>query len=382
MNELITILNFISIYQGIFLGVILFNRKDNKFSNRILSIFLFISTLCSITISLAANRQSLPVYILTFFIFPLMFLYGPLIYFYIKSMTGDINSLIKKNTYHFIPSLLFFTVYLIINSFNKNSSFDFYYLKIFILVFSILIPLSIIIYSVLSWKILNLYSDEIENFFSNIEGLRVLWMKVFIGIILILFLYYGVLTWLKILHIAGSLFSQTFTIINSLFIVVTAFFLLNNPDIFKHTHKSLMELAESKKEMFEALNKDTKIKYERYNIDNNRKDEYQKMLLGYMKERKPYLEEDITLKNLAEELSIQPYHLSIIINERLHQNFFNFINTYRIEEVINKLSDPAESNKNILNIAFESGFNSKSSFNIAFKNITGMTPTEYKKLKK
>ncbi len=381
MNEPITIINNISIYQGIFLVIVLFNRKDNKFSNRLLAAFLFISTLCSIAISLAIKSKPALVYILTFFIFPLMFLYGPIIYFYTKSMTGDINRLIKKNIYHLLPSILIFLIYLIVNSSNKNNSFDYYYLKIFILVFSILMPVFIIIYIIFSLKVLDQYSKEIENFFSNVEGLRILWIKIFIGIILVLSLYYDAISWLKIFNIIDSLFSQIFTLINSCFIIITAFFLLNNPDIFKHTHKSLIELAESKRRMQEVFNKEAKIKYERSNIDSSRKDEYQKILVTYMKEKKPYLEENITLKDLANELSMPPYHLSLVINERMNMNFFNFINSYRIEEVINKLSDPDKLNKNILNIAFESGFNSKSSFNIAFKSLTGMTPTEFKKQK-
>lgn len=105
--------------------------------------------------------------------------------------------------------------------------------------------------------------------------------------------------------------------------------------------------------MQEVFNKEAKIKYERSNIDSSRKDEYQKILVTYMKEKKPYLEENITLKDLANELSMPPYHLSLVINERMNMNFFNFINSYRIEEVINKLSDPDKLNKNILNIAFE-----------------------------
>ncbi len=388
MNELLTILNYISIYQGIFLGLILLNRKENKFSNNILSVILFSSALCLLATDLVEKELLFPVYLLTFIIFPLLLLYGPLIYFYTKSMTGGISRLSKKDIYHFIP-LLSFVIYLLINTYflyNKNSIFDdfisssdFSYLKKIMLIYSTLIILLITIYIIVSWRILNLCSKEIREFFSDISGLRVLWLKNFLGILFIIFLINDIEACLSILHIKNSRLSQSFEVLNFCFIVVTAFFILRKPDIFKYTHEMLEELTKAKETMPEIHNKATIIKYAKSDIDNGKKDEYQTVLLKYMKKKKPYLKEDITLKDLADELSIPPHHLSIVINERLKQNFYNFINSYRVNDVIEKLCDPAHSEKNILNLAYESGFNSKATFNMAFKNITGKTPTEYKR---
>ncbi|KAB2844021.1 MAG: AraC family transcriptional regulator, partial [Melioribacteraceae bacterium] len=87
-----------------------------------------------------------------------------------------------------------------------------------------------------------------------------------------------------------------------------------------------------------------------------------------------------TIRELAENLNIHPNHLSQIINEKLGQNFFDFINSYRIKEAEKLLLKNGK--KTILEIAFEVGFNSKSTFNAAFKKHTGVTPTAYKNLKK
>lgn len=104
-------------------------------------------------------------------------------------------------------------------------------------------------------------------------------------------------------------------------------------------------------------------------------------LLQLMEKEKVYLKADLNLKSLAQRLNVHYNYLSQIINEHLNQGFNDFINSYRIEEAKKKLLDPAEDNKTILDIAYDTGFYSKSVFNTAFKKFTGMTPSEFKKEK-
>ena len=70
--------------------------------------------------------------------------------------------------------------------------------------------------------------------------------------------------------------------------------------------------------------------------------------------------------------------LSQVINEQLGVNFFNFVNQYRVEEFKERLADPSNRNFSLLGIAFDSGFNSKSTFNRIFRNTTGLTPSRYR----
>jgi len=98
-----------------------------------------------------------------------------------------------------------------------------------------------------------------------------------------------------------------------------------------------------------------------------------------MEDEKPYLDNRLSLKQLAELIDLTTNHLSQIINEKLNKNFFDFINEYRIKEVKQNLSNPKLQHYTLLAIAFQSGFNSKSSFNDIFKKNTGLTPSEYQK---
>lgn len=101
-------------------------------------------------------------------------------------------------------------------------------------------------------------------------------------------------------------------------------------------------------------------------------------LLQLMEKEKIFLKADLNLKSLAQRLNVHYNYLSQIINERLNHSFNDFINSYRIEEAKKKLQDPAEKDKTILDIAYDTGFYSKSVFNTAFKKFTGMTPSEFK----
>jgi AraC-like DNA-binding protein len=92
-----------------------------------------------------------------------------------------------------------------------------------------------------------------------------------------------------------------------------------------------------------------------------------------------YRDETISLRTLSEKLSIKPHQLSQIINEKLHKNFPDFVNTYRVEKAKRLLRDPKQADQKILAIAFEVGFNTKVAFNNAFKKHTGMTPSEYRR---
>lgn len=101
-------------------------------------------------------------------------------------------------------------------------------------------------------------------------------------------------------------------------------------------------------------------------------------LMEYMERDRPYLDNELRLASLADQLHVSPHHLSQVINEQCGQHFSDFINAYRIEEVKRLLSMPRNADALIINLAYAAGFNNKTSFNKAFKIATGLSPTEYR----
>lgn len=92
-----------------------------------------------------------------------------------------------------------------------------------------------------------------------------------------------------------------------------------------------------------------------------------------------YLNSELTLKSLAENLNMHPNILSKVINDGLDKNFSDFVNEYRVNAIIEKLHSGNYDHITLLGLSFECGFNSKTTFNRVFKNIKGITPLHYKK---
>ncbi len=99
-------------------------------------------------------------------------------------------------------------------------------------------------------------------------------------------------------------------------------------------------------------------------------------LTEYMKKNEPFKDEKLTLQSLASQLDLKPAKLSVAINTKNGTNFHEYINRYRVEAVKKELNNTAEQ---IIIIAYRNGFNSKSTFNSAFKKMTGITPSQYRK---
>src|SRR5690606_35124986 len=102
-------------------------------------------------------------------------------------------------------------------------------------------------------------------------------------------------------------------------------------------------------------------------------------LTRLMEQEKPYLVSALTLEKLAGQLQVPARTLSNIINRQFECNFFEFINSYRIEEAKRLLADSKYAAKNMLEVMYDVGFNSKATFNTLFKKKVGMTPSEYRK---
>jgi AraC-like DNA-binding protein len=105
---------------------------------------------------------------------------------------------------------------------------------------------------------------------------------------------------------------------------------------------------------------------------------YKEQLLKLMENEKPYSDSDITLPRLGKMLLLNTYQTSYLINTCFNENFYTFINRYRVEECKRMLENNQYYHLSILGIGHEAGFNSKTTFNTSFKKITGLSPKEYK----
>ncbi|MFZ1730736.1 MAG: helix-turn-helix transcriptional regulator [Bacteroidota bacterium] len=128
----------------------------------------------------------------------------------------------------------------------------------------------------------------------------------------------------------------------------------------------------------EGSDESSNVRYAKSGLGEDRAEEAAAQLLKIMEEERVYTDSGLTLPHLAGLVGVTPHNLSEVINTRFQQNFFDFVNSYRLRQVQADLNDPAKQNLTVLAIAFDAGFNSKTSFNTIFKKHVGMTPSEYR----
>jgi AraC-like DNA-binding protein len=98
-----------------------------------------------------------------------------------------------------------------------------------------------------------------------------------------------------------------------------------------------------------------------------------------MQQEKLYLHETLNLRTLANRLQKDPNLISYLLNSILHKSFFDYVNEFRIEEVKSRINNPAYAHLKMVEIAYESGFNSKATFNRVFRKLTGKSPSDYRR---
>ncbi|MFK7814178.1 MAG: helix-turn-helix domain-containing protein [Maribacter sp.] len=153
-------------------------------------------------------------------------------------------------------------------------------------------------------------------------------------------------------------------------LMITTWFVfkaLNHPELFTGIETTLKPIKSSLSKVKEKATSSANLKQD---IER---------LQSFMEKQKPYLDFELTLQKLATQIGLPDKELSVLINHHMGKHFFDFINEYRIDTAKVILANPNEKELTILEILYQVGFNSKSSFYTAFKKVTGKTPTLYRK---
>ncbi len=304
--------------------------------------------------------------------YPFPLVYGPLWYLYARSLTYGHSRLRWIDLLHFVPALLAFGIlvpYLLQPAEWKISLMENFSERVPLplLVGSLLMTVQGIVYFAVTVTLIRRNLKRILDLFSAIENISLRWLRnttVAIGII------WMIVAVFQILRLAGipifESMSPVIAGVSSIFVFTAGYLGLRQPEVFE-------ALAS------ESVEEHTIGRYSKSGLSDERKAEILRRLKEHLNTAKPYLNNLLTLKDLADALSISEHNLSEVINTSLGQTFFDMVNTCRVQEVQRRLNDPAHSHFTLTAIAFDSGFNSKSTFNSVFRRITGVTPSEYRK---
>ena len=207
------------------------------------------------------------------------------------------------------------------------------------------------------------YQKQIKNNFADIEDVDLTWLKILIiGFLIIrlqaVFVTLGYMTSIDLhLTINYSVLGQLSNFMVMFLISFLIFFSLGVSNLFHGIDRTI--IANQEKQSIDPAQISA--------------------LTLYMQEHKPYLNHLLTLDNLAAQTVMPPRQLSQVINRHFNKNFFEFINSYRIEESKALLSKEENAKVTMLEVMAQAGFNSKATFNTFFKKVVGMTPTQYRK---
>ncbi len=225
-----------------------------------------------------------------------------------------------------------------------------------------------VFYSLIAWLRIRKHQKRVLLFSSDTSEIDLSWLEKIIAVILLM-----VIT--VIIYNIFFMFKSLNLIMNMIIFVViyyVAYHSVRQREIYPFSEESREEIISLDDEPDPGQPK-KKI------ISDDEIIEFKTRLNQFMIHRKPFLDPDMNLVKLAELFGTTSHRLSYIINTGFNKNFFNFINAYRIDEAKSMLLDPKMEQYSVLGVAFEAGFNSKTSFNKTFKQFTGVTPTDFKK---
>jgi AraC-like DNA-binding protein len=358
--NLFNILTTISVFLTTILSLFFFiNKRGYILENKLLAILLIIFNL-HIFYSFATSEYSYQYFMdwhkLLFIVKQTAFLIGPLIYFYVNAFLKRKDIFNYHTSIHFLPfiaAVFFLLIY------YRNINHFIIWESILDLNFTILILAHNFVYIVLSLLSMKSTTISLKGFYKNILiSSHNTWLQILlVGFILIWIVNLNSFAIYMIVRRPGwcAYTASIYALAAFLFINTIMFYLLFKPDVYYIIAK-----------------------YKNNKLAETDKQEYLQKLNSYMETHKPFLNPDITLEILANEISVNPRILSQLINETYKKNFKSYILEYRIKESMVILSDLKHSKLTILEILYQVGFNSKSAFNNQFKIYTNLTPIEFR----
>jgi len=362
--SLINLFYLFAALVGIFIFIVLnLKKKINNSATMLISFFVLMHSIFILDLFffLSNLRYTYPHTHLMSITFS--FLYGPVIYFYYKKIT--LNYSFKwLDILHFIPTVIIFVVVL-----------PYYYLPIEeklkvmlevsvvsfkeLIDYTFIIKLSsLIIYSILIARIYYKYS----KYNKKLSLVNLKWQKGLarlMSIYVVFYCVYGLIMVSKVIPRIEFLFHLQIVTM-AIMVLYIGYKVYLTPNLFSTR-------------FFETDNN----KYKKSGLTTSFSNDLKEKLIFLFEDEKIYRQNDISLEILSQRLDTTRHNTSQVINEHFNLNFFELINKYRIAEAMDILQNDIHNSLNIIDVAYEVGFNNKVTFNKSFKKIISLTPSQY-----
>lgn len=356
--------------QAMLLSGLLVFKKPRRLSNIFLALLVFFYALMALNIVVVNVLKDYDLlHVFRYIQMEMLFGIGPSLYFYTKTITNPKFEFKNIHYLHFLPLALEFLFYR--TTIYRMGSDGLYLDKLPMYSYVYLTQqwlgvLSILIYSLIALAILVKYQKQLKNYYSKIEHLSLRWLQTPIIIYASHQFLWNILTEVDRFAFENSLREYYFLPNFVILAVLTCWI------GFKGYIQKERDLVHLKPALKNPEKKSTA------------KDvEFLSKLKAVMEKEQPYLNPDLNLSLLATSMNMKPKQLSSKINHNCEQNFYDLVNSYRVNAFKQRLQSSERDSLSLLGHAYECGFYSKSTFNHVFKKMTQLTPSEYfKKVKK
>ena len=353
-----------------FLEFLLLSKRNKTLSVRILVVWLFFIGVHLLLFYLRHSPKAFNYPLILGLDLPLPLLHGPLLYFYVSTLTNQYPKRKSIFLLHFIPvlvSYLFMIPFFSLSAADRINVFkhEGQGFELFAFLNFTAIVLSGISYFIWSLILLKKHRKINEIIFSSIENRTLNWLR---------YLIYGI----GFIYLISFFFDEVYLFSAIvIFVIFVGYFGIKQIGIFSE-EKVFSDIIQSNQTELPAENsKPEEKRYVKSGLSPEQADTVHRRLEELMQNEELYKNPDINLVELANKVNIHPNYLSQVINEKTGNNFYVYINNLRIQAVLSMIENPQNRNLKLISLAYDCGFSSKSSFNKYFKTIVGKTPSEY-----
>ncbi len=368
--------------QGLLLSLALVSKRQNQTANRLLAAVVLAFTLFLVT---AVYYAAGLVRLLPHFFgvsYPLPFLFGPLIYLYAITASDRTRRLRPLDALHLAPFVLVILAGLPIYLLGAEEKVAFMNALArgerpwLLRVADPLKVVSGVTYATVTLLFLRRHAERVKDSYSHVERVNLRWLM-WLGTL-------AAATWLlaatlQLLRSLGGIGLASGDAVVSLAVALLVYVIgylgLRQPEVWEFASSDLVAPPASEPEPEPA-------RYERSGLSDWEAASLRKKLLALMETGRPWRDSELTLADLAAQLSTTPHKLSEVLNAHLGQTFYDFVNGYRVREVQQRLAAQGGKAPKLLVLAMDAGFASKSTFNEVFKKHTGQTPSAYRSVRK
>ena len=341
-----------------FIEFLLISKRNKSEADLVLTVWMF---LISLHLFLMYIYLTEDIYTFPFLLGleqPLPLLHGVFLFIYVSLLTRQLPEKRALMILHFLPATVVYAYLITFFILPDDQKIQIYRNhgaghEVYTLIKSYAISLSGILYVIWSALLLRRHRRNIRDQFSDLEKVNLRWLQL---------LTYGLGgIWFLVIFFRSEIFTMGGIVV---FVFLVGYFGVRQADIFAPTQPA-DDGGEQKK------------KYPKSGLTDEASAELHQALTQLMAEDAPYKKADLSINDLATRLGVHPNYLSQVINQREQKNFYDFVNTFRVEEFKRLIGKSKNQQFTLLSLAYDCGFASKSSFNRYFKKATGQTPSEY-----